>query len=52
MWGLFIASGASIRRGKFSLIESVAVYPLLCSLVGIAPALNDSTMDLAAAVLR
>lgn len=53
MGALFIANGPAFRRGlTLDNVESVDVYHLLCAVLGITPAANDGSPNLARKILR
>jgi predicted AlkP superfamily pyrophosphatase or phosphodiesterase len=53
MGALFAAEGPSIkRRHRFGAVDNIHVYPLLCALLGIAPAPNEGDDRLAREVIR
>jgi predicted AlkP superfamily pyrophosphatase or phosphodiesterase len=50
MWGLFLAVGPHISHGILPPFDNVAIYPLLCHLLGFQPEPNDAKLDLSAIV--
>jgi hypothetical protein len=49
----FLARGPDIRRDvRLPAFRSVDIYPLLCELLGVAPAPNNGTLAIAGRMLR
>jgi predicted AlkP superfamily pyrophosphatase or phosphodiesterase len=53
MHGLFVAAGPAFREGaRVPAFESVHLYELMCSLIGVAPARNDGDPSITRRFLR